>query len=185
MKSCTGQNLYWEDHMKRNEIMEKIKAGFPGADTKPMFSNQIHAAVPAAQITGFITYLKQMDFKHLVNITCVDWIEDNQFEVVYNVWSYEHHIHITVKSVIDRTKPELQSISSLWPAAQVYEQEIHEMFGVVFLGNPDLGPLFLHNWLDLPPLRKDFDAKEYSGAAYGFVETDTAEATCIVPMEEN
>ena len=39
-------------------------------------------------------------------------------------------------------------------------------FGIVFKGNPDLSPLFLHNWKDLPPLRKDFDTEEYSYGAF-------------------
>jgi NADH-quinone oxidoreductase subunit C len=41
------------------------------------------------------------------------------------------------------------------------------MFGVRFTGNPDLSPLFLHNWKDIPPLRKDFNTVEYAGEAYG------------------
>ncbi len=171
--------------MKRSEITSKINREFRGAEAVEMYSNQIHVKVSPETVPSFILYLKQAGFKHLVNITCVDWIEDNIFEVVYNLWSYEHHVHITAKTSVDRSNPGIQSISSLWPAAQVYEQEIHEMFGVVFTGNPDLGPLFLHNWLDIPPLRKDFDAKEYSGAAYGFVDTDKAEAGCIIPTEEN
>lgn len=171
--------------MTRSDIAEKIKAEFNSVTVKEKYTNQIHVSAASETISGFILYLKQMDFNHLVNITCVDWIEDSLFEVIYNVWSYTHHVHITVKTTVDRRKPEIQTISSLWPAAQVYEQEVHEMFGVVFTGNPDLGPLFLHNWLDLPPLRKDFDGEKYSGEAYGFVDTDKAEATCIVPMEEN
>ncbi len=171
--------------MTQNEIAQKIKTEFLGIEIEEKYTNQIHAKVKPENISGFILYLKQLKFNHLVNITCVDWMDNNLFEVVYNVWSYVHHVHITVKTTVDRKNPRLQTISPLWPAAQVYEQEVHEMFGVVFTGNPDLGPLYLHNWLDIPPLRKDFDAKEYSGAAYGFVDTDKAEATCIVPMEEN
>ncbi len=171
--------------MTQNETYEKIQKEFSFLEVKKKYSNQIEARVEADKISGCILYLKELGFRHLVNITCVDWIEDDIFEVIYNVWSYTHHVHITVKTTVDRKKPVLQTIYTLWPAAQVYEQEVHEMFGVVFTGNPDLGPLFLHNWLDLPPLRKDFDAEKYSGEAYGFVDTDMAEATCIVPQEEN
>jgi len=171
--------------MTQNDVYKRIKNEFSISEISEKYSNQIHVQIESDKVSGFILYLKQMGFEHLVNITCVDWISDNLFEVIYNVWSYEHHVHITVKANVDRNEPSIQTISSLWPAAQVYEQEVHEMFGVVFIGNPDLGPLFLHNWLDLPPLRKDFNAKEYSGAAYGFVDVDHAEASCIVPLEEN
>ncbi len=171
--------------MTQNNFIQKINAEFSGIEVRGRYSNQIEAKIAPENINGFILYLKQIGFDHLVNITCIDWIEDKIFEVVYNVWSYGDHVHITVKTIVDRNKPQLQTISPLWPAAQVYEQEVHEMFGVVFIGNPDLGPLFLHNWLDLPPLRKDFDGEKYSGLAYGFVDTDKAEVSCIVPQEEN
>lgn len=171
--------------MTQNEMYDKINREFSLLQLNMRYGNQLEARCAAESISGFILYCKQLGFKHLVNITCVDWIEDNKFEVVYNIWSYTDHIHITVKTRLDRDNPEIQSISPLWPAAQVYEQEVHEMFGVIFTGNPDLGPLFLHNWLDLPPLRKDFNAEKYSELAYGFVDTDVAESTCIVPREEN
>ncbi|MCK5399847.1 NADH-quinone oxidoreductase subunit C, partial [bacterium] len=57
---------------------------------------------------------------------------------------------------------------------QVYEQEIHEFFGIEFAGNPDLSPLFLHNWKEIPPMRKDFDTEEYSKRAFDVGEREGA-----------
>lgn len=138
----------------------------------PRYSNQIELIIPAAENVSVLSFCRQQGFRHLSNIACIDRISANQFELLYNLWSYEHKVHITVKTVIPRSRPEIISVHSLWPQAQVYEQEIHEFFGVVFQGNPDLGPLFLHNWLDSPPLRKDFDSEEYARQAYGFLGGD-------------
>ncbi len=153
--------------MNNNDIAEKIKAVYKDLEVKPKYSNQVEIRADGIDIVGLLAFIKSLGFEHLSNVTCVDWIKEKRFDVIYNVWSYTHKVHITVKSGIDRDNPEIPTVMSLWPQAQVYERETHEMFGVKFLGNPDLSPLFLHNWKDIPPLRKDFDTVEYSKRAYG------------------
>mgnify|MGYP006287415885 FL=1 len=136
----------------------------------PRYSNQIEMKIPAAENVSVLSYAKTLGFSHLSNITCIDWLGEEEFEIMYNLWSYEHKVHCTLKARVPRTGPRIASIHSLWPQAQVYEQEVHEFFGVEFQGNPNLGPLFLHNWRDMPPMRKDFDSEEYARQAYGFLE---------------
>ena len=158
--------------MNNLEVAEKIKSLYKGIDVKAKYTNQVEVRVKGIDIVGLLSSVKAMGFEHLSNVTCVDWIEKKKFDVIYNIWSYEHKVHITVKAEIDRKKPEIPTIMSLWPQAQVYERETHEMFGVNFIGNPDLSPLFLHNWKDLPPLRKDFNTIEYSKKVYGVPENE-------------
>ncbi len=158
--------------MTNYEIAEKIKSVYKDLDIKSKYNNQVEVRADGVDIVGLLIFIKSLGFEHLSNLTCVDWINENRFDITYNIWSYKHKVHITVKAGIDREKPEIPSIMKIWPQAQVYERETHEMFGVVFLGNPDLSPLFLHNWKDIPPLRKDFDTVEYSKRAYGASPTE-------------
>ena len=153
--------------MNNQEIAKKIEELFKNIKAIPKYENQVEVILKGNDIVGLLTVIKSLGFEHLSNITCVDWIKDNRFDVTYNIWSYTHKVHITVKAGIDRSNPEIPTVMNLWPQAQVYERETHEMFGVRFIGNPDLSPLFLHNWKDIPPLRKDFDTVEYSKRAYG------------------
>ena len=132
-------------------------------------NNELELLVEPYELLNVIILIKHLGFHHLSCISCIDWIDKNIFSVVYNCWSYEHTLRIFIKTDINRNDPELTTISDLWPHAQVYEQEIHEMFGVRFNGNPELGPLFLYEWKDIPPLRKDFDSKEYSRRVYGIM----------------
>ncbi|OHD10201.1 MAG: hypothetical protein A2Y41_11900 [Spirochaetes bacterium GWB1_36_13] len=153
--------------MTNQEMTARLKSLFSDIEIKERFHNQIESRVSAQMINGFLTIAKSEGFEHLSNLTCVDWIDQNEFHVTYNLWSYKYKIQMTVKVALPRNKAEVPTIHGIWPQAQVYEQEIHEMFGVNFIGNPNLEPLFLHNWKDLPPLRKDFDTREYSIRAYG------------------
>jgi NADH-quinone oxidoreductase subunit C len=105
--------------------------------------------------------LQSMEFDHLSDVTGVDYPADGEFEVVYHLWSHARKVRLIQKVRIPRDSPLLQSATDLWPGAQIHEREIHELFGIGFEGNPDLSPLFLENWTEIPPFRKDFDTREY------------------------
>ncbi|MCD6461350.1 MAG: NADH-quinone oxidoreductase subunit C [Thermoplasmata archaeon] len=114
---------------------------------------------------------EEMGFVHLSSLSVTDWVEDGEYELTYHLWSYEEKILLTVKTRIERDKPEIPSLVSLWGEnAQAHEREMHEMFGVDYIGNPDLSPLFLEEWDGPPPFRKDFDWREYVRSEYYDVE---------------
>lgn len=157
--------------MTRDALVGKITAE-TGFEARDRYSNQIELVIDAERTVSVLSFLKSSGFVHLSNITCIDWIESGRIEIVYNLWSYAEGVHITVKAPVDRDNPASHTAGNLWPHAAVYEQELHEMFGVFFRGNENMGPLFLHNWQDMPPLRKDFDPEEYSRLAYGMLEEE-------------
>lgn len=103
------------------------------------------------------------NFRHLVMISAVDWIEQGQFQLTYLLYNYENHSDIGVKIRIPRENPEAQSIHHLWKTAHIYQRELHEMFGIVFPGSPRLEEsMLLEGWDQIPPMRKEFDTKKYS-----------------------
>jgi NADH-quinone oxidoreductase subunit C len=159
--------------MNAASIAETLSVQLPGSSVNQRYGGRLEIRTDAARISSVLAAMKSAGFEHLSNITCVDWLKDGHFELVYNVWSYRHKVHAVVKVRIDREaavrgQEQAPTVLDVWPQAQAYEQEIHEMFGIEFSGNPDLSPLFLHNWQDIPPLRKDFDSQEYARRAYGF-----------------
>lgn len=163
--------------MTNREMAVTIK-GLPGVSSAgERYGNQIEATCDTVAVASVLTLVKASGFEHLSNILAVDWIDDGQIELVYNLFSYRYRLHLTLKTRTDRDAPYAPTILSLWPQAQVYEREVHEFFGVLFEGNPNLEPFFLHNWQDMPPMRKDFDTEEYSRRAYGFLEDPDDENT--------
>lgn len=104
----------------------------------------------------------EMGFEHLSTISVTDWLEKGKLELAYHLWSYEHKVLLTIKTEIDRKKPKISSINSIWGTnAETCERECHEMFGAIFDGNPNLTPLFLEDWQGPPPFLKDFNWREY------------------------
>jgi len=149
------------------EIKESINKAFRSAQVKIQRKGRIIVEFRSNILPAFISYLKEyMDFKHLVMMSCVDWLEDNEFELVYHLWSYEHKVHVMVKIRLERSKPLMQSISKLWPQAETYEREIHEMNGVDFEGHPGMRDFILEDWDDKPPMRRDFHTREFVAETY-------------------
>jgi NADH-quinone oxidoreductase subunit C len=95
-------------------------------------------------------------FDCLMNLSSVDWPAKNQIVVVYHFWSYSKQHSFILKCELDRAKPEIASIESVWKSADWLEREQFDLMGVVFTGHPDLRRIMLpDDWVG-NPLRKDY-----------------------------
>jgi len=94
-------------------------------------------------------------FNFLFCLTCVDW--KTHFTMVYHLRSTTTLDNIVVKVKLDREKPEILSVSDIWRGAELFEREVYDLFGVIFLEHPDLRRLLLtDDWVGYP-LRKDYE----------------------------
>lgn len=138
-------------------ITEKISKLFPGmtvvGDTVPVLT------VPEEKWHETALQLRdgelKMDF--LVTIVGMDWKES--LGCIYYMMSTTHNETIGVKVIArgDREKPLITSVADVWKVACLFEREVFDFFGIIFLGNPDMRRLFLSiDWKGFP-LRKDYD----------------------------
>lgn len=91
-------------------------------------------------------------------ISGVDWPAEEAMELVYDFNKMADGGRIAIRVRVSREKPELPSISKIFGGANWHEREAHDMFGIVFLGHPNLTPLLLPEDATIHPLRKDFSA---------------------------
>jgi len=117
----------------------------------------VEMTVAPELLVSTATALKQNKdtlFDMLVCITGVDW--GKELGVVYHLRStvFNHMIVLKTK-VSDRENPEIDSLCSLWPAADFHEREVFDLLGIKFRGHPDLRRLFLDSTWGYP-LRKDY-----------------------------
>lgn len=122
-------------------------------------------------IVSILSYLKNLGYEHLALISCVDFIEENEFELVYIISSYleddskytdKAKRSIIIKTRISRPKPQFMTVIDIFENAEPYERELHELFGIDFKGHPRLTSLFLEIDYDIPPFRKDFDTRKFT-----------------------
>jgi NADH-quinone oxidoreductase subunit C len=97
----------------------------------------------------------ELKFDYLFCITCVDW--KTHLTMVYHLTSTLFRHTIVVKLKVDRTNPEIETVSDIWRTAEFHEREIYDLFGVKFINHPDLRRLFMtEDWKGWP-LRKDYE----------------------------
>ncbi len=81
----------------------------------------------------------------------------DELEVVYDFNAYDEFCRVVIRTRVPRDKPELPTISTVYPAAHWHERETHDFFGIKFVGHPYLVPLLLPEDADFHPLLKDFN----------------------------
>ncbi|OAA28420.1 NADH dehydrogenase [Kosmotoga arenicorallina S304] len=144
------------------KIFNEIKAIFKNIEFTDIDERKYSVIIPKEKAVSFLETLKRKGFSHMSLITCIDWIAEKEFEIVYTLFNWETGTTLMVKTRVDRDNPILPTVMEIWPTAKYYERDIHEFFGVKFEGNPDLRPLILEKWEEIPPMRKDFDSAKYS-----------------------
>ena len=81
--------------------------------------------------------------------------------MVYILQSLEPERTLVVKTQAPHDDPVVPSVTGVWRAAEWYEREAHDLFGVSFAGHPDLVPLLLYDEFEGYPGRKEFPFYEY------------------------
>jgi len=89
-------------------------------------------------------------------VTGVDWIAQQEMEVVYDYFHPDMICRVAVHARIPRGQPEIPTISPIFDGANWHERETHEFFGITFIGHPNLIPILLPEDATFHPLRKDF-----------------------------
>jgi len=113
--------------------------------------------VPAVCRLGKET--SDLDFDYLRCLSVVDYVD--RLEVVYHLFSVKKRHKMVVKTSVSPDTPSVPSVVSVWRAADWFEREGHDLYGVVFEGHPELAPLLLWEGFEGYPGRRSFPFHEY------------------------
>ncbi|XP_053576333.1 NADH dehydrogenase [ubiquinone] iron-sulfur protein 3, mitochondrial [Bombina bombina] len=120
-------------------------------------------------IIPVLTFLRDhtnAQFKSLADLTAVDIpTRDYRFEIVYNLLSLRYNSRIRVKTYTDELSP-IESAVSIFEAANWYEREVWDMYGVFFANHPDLRRILTDYGFEGHPFRKDFPLSGYVEVRY-------------------
>ena len=153
-----------------SSLRKHLESTFKDIEVTVPEDSRLAVSAFSDSIPIILRYLKENGLDHLALISCVDWIERKELEMVYILSCYmgnntDHttaqRLHIFLKTAIPRENPGLKSVIDIFENAEPYEREIHELYGVHFDGHPRLIPLFLERHYEIPPFRKDFDTRKY------------------------
>ncbi len=166
---------YQIDYMDRHKKIEKlINARFSnrGIETK-IINEELTLTLSKSlliQVVSFMRDDKDFLFKQLIDICAVDFPNRNErFEIVYHLLSVKLNQRIRVKLSVAEGDL-VPSLVSLYEAANWYEREIWDLFGVMFSDHPDLRRILTDYGFQGHPLRKDFPLSGFSQVRYDDVE---------------
>lgn len=140
------------------------------------------------------------EFNYLTDVTAVDYRDtERSLEVVYQLRSLGRKADLRVKVALEKNRPlEVRSVYDLWRGADWLEREVYDMFGVTFVGHPDLRRILMwETYAEGYPLRKDFPLRGHFSrseqtrqalaanpeAHYSLEELSIAEAYGELPKE--
>jgi len=152
------------------DLAQKIVAALPGAidATKVAFDELTLTVVPDRWIetASFLRDDPGCRFVCFIDLTAVDYpSREKRFDVVAHLLSPYINARIRLKVQTDEDTP-VASLNGVFPAANWFEREAYDLFGVFFSGHPDLRRLLTDYAFDGHPLRKDFPMTGYVEVRY-------------------
>lgn len=134
-------------------------------------SGQTVVYVNRERLHDALAWLKDtpgQEYNYLTDVTAVDYRDpERALEVVYQLRSLGRKADLRVKVALDKRAPlQVQSVYDLWRGADWLEREVYDMFGVTFVGHPDLRRILMwETYAEGYPLRKDFPLRGHFSRA--------------------
>ena len=146
-----------------NTSVSKLKDQFPQSVLDAgQFRGETTIVVRAADILPICQFLRDdpdQAYDLCLFVSAVDQLGlglSPRFEAVYQLYSLKHQRRLRLKAPLSGDSPTVDSVSSIWPAADWHEREVFDLFGIYFKGHPEMRRIMLpHDWVG-HPLRKDY-----------------------------
>ena len=166
---------YQKDYKKRHiEVQKILSERFGGRGIQTFFENdELTVILSKSIILKVLSFLKDdkvCQFKQLIDLCGVDYPNRiDRFEIVYHLLSINLNQRIRIKLSVndDDTVP---SVVSLYEAANWYEREVWDLYGVIFTDHPDLRRILTDYGFEGHPLRKDFPLSGFVQVKYDDAE---------------
>jgi NADH-quinone oxidoreductase subunit C len=124
-----------------------------GELTLTIVSEQIRAAAATVQAAGY---------NFFEDMTAVDWFPSSpRFQLSYHLLSHPYKERLRLRVLVEEASPSVQSIVPVWPAANYYEREVFDLFGIRFDEHPNLRRIMMPDDWQGHPLRKDYPVEGY------------------------
>jgi NADH-quinone oxidoreductase subunit C len=148
--------------MDATTLIAALNEAVPGATLEGAHTADSHVTVVASRddLSRLAVVLRDradLRFTFLAELTAVDyWPRQPRYEVVFILVSIEHGARLRLKIRVPGDDPRLDTVSTVWPAANWLEREVWDLFGIDFVGHPDLRRLLMPEDWEGHPLRKDY-----------------------------
>ncbi|MGO4213513.1 NADH-quinone oxidoreductase subunit C [Terriglobus sp. 2YAB30_2] len=124
--------------------------------------DELTITVPKEQIVAAVKAVQAAGYNFMEDVTCVDWYpSEPRFNVTYHILSHSLKERVRLIAPVGSEDLSIDSITDVWPAANFYEREVFDLFGVHFGGHPNLRRIMMPDDWKGHPLRKDYPVEGY------------------------
>src|SRR5437868_6037299 len=148
--------------MPFDAVCKLLKERFgPETFTTSEFRDNRRVHVPPGRLFDFMRCLKdECGFDQLSELTAADYLKypnaRDRFGVIYILLNTETGERIYVKTCLNEPDLNVASVFPLWKGADWMEREVYDMYGITFLGHPNLRRILMPEEFTSYPLRKDY-----------------------------
>ncbi len=143
-------------------IYQQLHAAFPDVELK--FEEAVPCIVaPAKAIKDICLQLRDADALKFDTLMCLSGMDfaDGNLGVVYHLHSMIHNHKLTIKVIVPKADPHVETVEKVWRAADWHEREAYDLVGVVFDNHRDLRRILCpYDW-EGHPLQKDYEVPEF------------------------
>lgn len=148
--------------MTKEELTSYLKENYGGLELIENNQPEPYIVIESDKVVDFARFIHddpRLQMTFLMNLAAVDTGE--RFEMIYNVCSYRLKHRLFIKIILDHEKPEIDSVMKIWPAADWYEREAWELFGINIRNHPNLTRFLLpDDWDQGFPMRKNWVGRD-------------------------
>jgi len=161
-KSLSGRAAVVEA-MPEHPAVKAILAWNPEAlEDAKLDRDELTLTIAAGQIRAAAATVQAAGYNFFEDVTAVDWFPSSpRFQLSYHILSHIYKERIRLRVMVDGESPAVESISAVWPAADFYEREVFDLFGIRFEGHPNLKRIMMPDEWQGHPLRKDYPVEGY------------------------
>ena len=151
------------------DAIAQLAEQFPGVFTTSEFRGNTRLSIPASHSKSLVRILETLKnsygFDMLFELGGIDYLHypnaSDRYAVVYGVLNTQSGQRLFIKAHANDPEPELPSVVHLWEGANWPEREVFDMYGVNFIGHPDLRRILMPTEFTSHPLRKDYPLRGY------------------------
>ncbi len=148
----------------RAKVARLVAANAEAVSGAKFDRNELTVWVDRAFVREAVALLRDdasLQYNFLADLTCADSHPSiPRFEVVYHLLSIPKKTRLRLKVRLAEDEP-IESITSVWPSANFYEREVFDLFGIRFVGHPNLKRILMPDDWEGHPLRKDYPVEGY------------------------
>ena len=135
-----------------------LAAAVPSATWSESVTGQTVVTVAPESLVELVTAAREGGFEMFIDVTAVDYHRQRpgpRYDVVIGLLSIQHNVRLRVLVPVNADQPVVPSITGVYPGANFFEREVFDLFGIDFIGHPDLTRILLPDDWEGHPLRKD------------------------------